>query len=99
MLAAVVALAGCGKMGDLEVAKGQPLPVRPLMAQATPTPADLLTAPAYANPDRIDELMKKSVPRTSDRFDLPPPNGKAPQVPVQEVDQDMSNQVGPATPQ
>ena len=80
-------------MADLQPAEGQPLPVEPLMARATPTPEELLTPPAYANPDRIDELMRRSAPRQSDRFDLPPPSGQAPEVPVQTTDED----VGPIT--
>ena len=86
-------------MGQLEPAKGQALPPKPLMASRTPTPEELLTPPAYANPDRIDELMKKSTPRRGDPFDLPPPTGKAPTLPAGEADDDMTNQVGPATPQ
>ena len=86
-------------MGDLKPAEGQSLPVKPLMARSTPTPEQLLTPPANADPDRIDELMKKSVPRQADRFDLPPPSGVAPELPVQDQDQDETNQVGPVTPQ
>ena len=97
--AALLAVAGCGKMADLEPAKGQPLPVKPLMAKATPTPDELLTPPAYANPDRVDELMKKSTPRQSDPFDLPPPTGQAPTLPVEELNNETTNEVGPATPQ
>jgi hypothetical protein len=96
---ALVALAGCGKMADLKPAEGQPLPVKPLMAQTTPTPNELLTPPAYANPSRIDELMRKSAPRKPDRFDLPPPSGQAPGVPVEELNNETTNTVGPATPQ
>jgi hypothetical protein len=67
------------------------------MARATPTPEELLTPPAYANPDRVDELMKSSAPRKADRFDLPPPSGEAPAVPVQTVDDDTTGRVTPAT--
>ena len=90
---ALLALAGCGNMADLRPAEGQALPVKPLMARATPTPEELLTPPAYANPDRVDELMRKSAPRQVDRFDLPPPSGQAPEVPVQTQDEDT----GPIT--
>ena len=96
--AALLGLAGCGKMADLEPVKDQPLPVKPLMARATPTPNELLTPPAYANPDRVDELMKKSTPRQSDPFDLPPPTGQAPTLPVEELSNETTNEVGPATP-
>ena len=96
---ALLILGGCGNMGDLKPAEGQSLPVKPLMARSTPTPEQLLTPPANADPDRIDELMKKSVPRQADRFDLPPPSGVAPELPVQDQDQDETNQLGPVTPQ
>ena len=92
----MLGLAGCGKMGDLKPPQGQPLPVKPLMARATPTPEQLLTPPTYANPDRVDELMKRSVPRQSDPFDLPPPSGQAPSLPAED---DTTNQAGPVTPQ
>ena len=95
----MLAIAGCGRMADLEPPKGQALPVKPLMARATPTPEQLLTPPTYANPDRIDELMKKSTPRQSDPFDLPPPTGQAPTLPVEELNNETTNQVGPATAQ
>lgn len=93
------AAAGCGDRSELKPAEGQPLPVKPLMARATPTPEQLLTPPPYASPDRIDELMKKSAPRQTDRFDLPPPAGEAPEVPVQVQNEEQANQVGPVTPQ
>ena len=44
-VAALALLAGCGKMGDLEPAAGQSLPVKPLMARTTPTADDLLAPP------------------------------------------------------
>lgn len=92
-IAALIGLAGCGNMAELRPAPGQSLPVKPLMASATPTAEELLTPPAYANPDRVDELMRRSAPRRSDRFDLPPPSGSAPAVPVQTMDEDT----GPVT--
>jgi hypothetical protein len=94
----LLGLGACGNMADLRPAEGQPLPVKPLMARATPTPDDLLTPPAYANPDRVDELMKTSSPRRTDRFDMPPPSGQAPEVPVQTQDDEQTDQVGPVTP-
>ncbi|MGN6154853.1 MAG: hypothetical protein ACTHN4_03860 [Sphingomicrobium sp.] len=86
-------------MADLKPAEGHALPVKPLMARSTPTPDELLTPPAYADPNRVDELMKKSTPRQADPFDLPPPSGQAPQLPVQELNDDTTNQAGPVTPQ
>ena len=81
-------------MADLRPAEGQALPVKPLMARATPTPEELLTPPTYANPDRIDELMKDSAARQTDRFDLPPPSGQAPEVPVQATDEEQVEEPG-----
>jgi hypothetical protein len=75
-------LAGCGHVADLKPAAGQPLPVKPLMARATPTPNELLAIPTYAKPSRVDELMKRSEPRPQDPFNLPPPTGgSAPSLP------------------
>ena len=100
MIAALALLAGCGKVGDLKPAAGQSLPVKPLMARATPTPDDLLTAPPYAHPDRVDELLKRSEPRKPDPFDLPPPSGgTAPSMPAGTDPEPVSNETGPATPQ
>ena len=73
---------GCGREADLRPAKGESLPVKPLMARTTPTPKELLTIPTYAKPDRVDELVKRSEPRPQDPFDLPPPTGgPAPSLP------------------
>ena len=66
------------------------------MARATPTPQQLLTPPTYADPNRVDELMKKSAPRQADPFDLPPPNGQAPSIPAE--DTTTTNQAGPVDP-
>lgn len=98
-MTALIGLAGCGNRADLRPAEGKALPVKPLMASTTPTPYQLLTPPAYADPDRVDELMRRSAPREVDRFDLPPASGQAPEIPVEEQDDEQTNQVGPATPQ
>jgi len=75
-------LVGCGHVADLKPATDQSLPVKPLMARATPTPNELLTIPTYAKPSRVDELMKRSEPRPQDPFNLPPPTGgSAPSLP------------------
>ncbi|MGZ2411853.1 multidrug efflux pump subunit AcrA (membrane-fusion protein) [Sphingomonas sp. F9_3S_D5_B_2] len=92
-------LAGCGKVADLRPPAGQPLPVKPAMASATPTPADLLQAPPYARPQRIDELMTRSTPREPDPFDLPPPSGgAAPELPAGADPYPVTNETGLATP-
>ena len=91
--------ASCGKMAPLQPAPGQHLPVRPLLAKATPTAEQLLTPPAYANPERIDELMKRSQPRKADRFDLPPPDGGAAPVLPETEEPSSSEKTGVSTPQ
>ena len=98
-VAAILALAGCGNRADLKPAEGKSLPVKPLMARATPDAEQLLTPPAYADPDRVDELMRRSTPREQDRFDLPPPSGQAPEIPVGSEEPEETNQVGPVTPE
>lgn len=91
------ALSACGKIAPLEPPAGQPLPVRPLMATTTPDAEQLLHYPPQARPERVDELVRKSVPRKADRFDLPPPDGGA--APLPESDAPASSeQAGPATP-
>jgi hypothetical protein len=97
---ATALLAGCGKVADLKPPAGQPLPVKPVMARATPTPEQLLTPPPYARPERVDELMRKSQPREADPFDLPPPSGgAAPALPAGSDPVATTNETGPATPQ
>ena len=91
---------GCGSIDDLKPAPGQPLPVKPLMARTTPTPNQLLTAPTYARPGRVDELVKRSQPRQADPFDLAPAAGSAaPPEPAGTDPEPVSNETGPATPQ
>src|SRR5512138_642104 len=77
ILATLALLAGCGKQAGLQPEPGQPLPVKPLMARTTPTAEELLTAPQYARPNRVDELVKRSEPRKPDPFDLAPATGSA----------------------
>lgn len=98
-VAAFAGLAGCGRVADLQPAPGQRLPVKPLMARTAPTAKDLLTAPTYARPDRVDELIRRSRPRQADPFDLPPPTGgSAPAEPAGSQPLPESNETGPATP-
>jgi hypothetical protein len=80
---AMLGLVSCGRVAELKPEAGKSLPVKPLMARATPTADQLLTPPPYARPDRVDELMKKSEPRKPDPFELPPPTGgTAPSLPA-----------------
>ena len=90
-------LAGCGSAGSLRPPAGQALPVKPAMAQVTPTAEDLLTPPTFAAPERIDELMRRSMPRRADRFDLAPPDGGA--APLPENQQPASDAVRVQEPQ
>ena len=99
ILIGLALLSGCGRMAPLRPAQGEPLPVKPLMAQVTPTAEELLTPPTYANPERVDELIKRSQPRPVDRFDLPPPDGGAAPLPVGAGEDTSTNTTGPATPQ
>ena len=99
ILIGILLLAGCGRMAPLGPAQGEPLPVKPLMAQTTPTAEDLLTPPTYANPERVDELIKRSQRRPVDRFDLPPPDGGAAPLPVGAGEESSTNATGPESPQ
>ncbi len=83
ILVGLMLIGGCGHVANLKPAAGKSLPVKPLMARATPTPEQLLAIPTYAKPDRIDELMKRSQPRPEDPFDLSPgTGGAAPSLPA-----------------
>lgn len=97
LLTASPVLTSCGNVGPLRPPPGQSLPVKPAMAQTVPTAEDLLTPPAFAAPERIDELMKRSMPRKADRFDLPPPDGGA--APLPEDEEPASDAVRVSTPQ
>ena len=99
ILIGITLLIGCGRMAPLRPAQGEPLPVKPLMAQTTPTAEELLTPPTYANPERVDELIKRSQRRPVDRFDLPPADGGAAPLPVGAGQQSSTNETGPADPE
>jgi len=75
--ALATALAACGQVAPLRPLPGKSLPVKPLMASATPKVDDLLALPPMAKPARTDELLTRSQPRRGDRFDLPPADGRA----------------------
>ena len=82
-------LVACGDTAPLRPAAGQSLPVRPALAQVTPDADDLLETTPQAAPDRVDELITRSQPRETDRFDLPPPDGgAAPSAPAAEPEGD-----------
>ena len=97
LIAATLLLGACGKIVPLEPAPGHRLPVKPAAAATTPTPEDLLALRADAAPRRVDELVSKSQPRRADRFDLPPPDGGAPEYSAVSPPA-PSDPAGPATP-
>lgn len=99
ILVAITALCACGRTADLRPAQGEPLPVKPLMAQMTPGADELLERPAYANPERIDELIKRSQPRSVDRFDIPPANGGAAPLPAGTGEDVEADATRPASPE
>lgn len=68
-----LALAGCGSRSELTPPPGKSLPTKPLAAETTPTPTELMEPSTQARPGRNDELLKKSEKRDRDEFDLPPP--------------------------
>ncbi len=68
----VIALAACGKVGDLEPRTGSK-PIPTAYGKDKPETADeLVTASAQARPGRSVELLKRSQRREDDPFDLPP---------------------------
>jgi hypothetical protein len=97
VLIATLGLAACGRVAPLEPPPGQSLPVKPALATKTPDADELLTPPPFAKPERIDELMKRSQPRSADRFDLPPPSGEAP--PPPEAEEPAEDETRISTPQ
>ena len=77
ILALPLVVTACGDTAPLRPAAGQSLPVKPALAQKTPDADDLLETTPMAAPERVDELLTRSQPRETDRFDLPPPDGGA----------------------
>ena len=67
-----LALTACGMRAPLSPAQGQHMPPAPAMASRAMTTDELITPPAIARPERLDELLQRSEERHDDRFDLPP---------------------------
>lgn len=65
-------VAGCGGRGELKPAADAGLPPAAYGASRQPEADELLTSPQEARPAIASELLKRSDPRESDRFDLPP---------------------------
>ena len=80
----IVAVAGCGRVADLQPRAGKSLPQKPALAARALTAEELLEKPPHADPRRVDELGKRGEVREADRFDLPPPDGEATPPPVEE---------------
>jgi len=80
----IVAVAGCGRVADLQPQAGKSLPQKPALAARALTAEELLEKPPHADPRRVDELGKRGEVREADRFDLPPPDGEATPPPVEE---------------
>ena len=72
ILAFAIALSACGLREPLSPAQGQHRPPAPAMASRAMTTDELITPPAIARPERLDELLQRSEERHDDRFDLPP---------------------------
>jgi hypothetical protein len=73
-LGLALAIAGCGKAGNLEPRAGQSLPPQAYGQSTTQTSEALLKPAAQARPSRSDELLRRSERRTDNVFDLPPGN-------------------------
>ena len=99
LIAAALLVGSCGRQAVLVPAPGHAMPIKPLMARATPTFEELLTPPTQARPTRIDELVTRSKPRAADPFDLPPPTGgAAPSGPAGQVPAAVTDNTTTATP-
>lgn len=74
VLAGAAMLAGCGQRKDLALKPGMK-PVPAAYGRAAPmSPAEQLTPPTVAIPERNTELRTRSEEREDDPFDLPPPD-------------------------
>ncbi|MEP7349802.1 MAG: hypothetical protein ABI668_07605 [Sphingorhabdus sp.] len=72
VVAVALALASCGKVGDLEPRTGQSLPPKAYGQKETQSAEVLSTPSVQARPGRSDELLRRSERRENDPFDLPP---------------------------
>ncbi|MEP2987593.1 MAG: hypothetical protein ABJN65_16120 [Parasphingorhabdus sp.] len=72
-LLTLVVLSACGNRGTLEPPKGKSLPPAIYGETKSPSGEDLLIPSTQAQPERSDELLRRSEKRQDDKFDLPPP--------------------------
>lgn len=77
-----LALAACGKVGNLQPKAGQAMPDKAYGQSEVPGAEELSTPSVQTRPGRSDELMRRSERRRDDPFDLAPgaeaDNGDAP---------------------
>ena len=73
-LAMLAILSACGNRGDLVPAEGESLPPPAYGEAKKPTAEELITPSSQAQPERSDELLRRSEKRQDDKFDLPPPS-------------------------
>ena len=72
MIGFALLLSACGKQQDLKPVAGRALPQKAATSAHQASIDDLLTRPPQSQPERIDDLLRKSQERRGDRFDLPP---------------------------
>lgn len=72
IIAAVLTLAACGRLGELTPPEGTSLPPAPYGAGEPLTSEELLRPDPVAIPERSVELRSESEEREDDPFDLPP---------------------------
>ena len=71
--AALLALAACGRKGQLRPVAGMTAQPVPYGASAPPTTDQALTPPPEAQPARVDDLIRRPErERADDPFELPP---------------------------
>jgi len=73
LISTSIILTACGNRGALEPAKGQSLPPAVYGEPRAPSGDELLKPSTQAQPERSDELLRRSEKRQDDKFDLPPP--------------------------
>ena len=72
-LFSLIILSACGNRGTLEPPEGKTLPPAIYGEAKSPSAEDLLIPSTQAQPERSDELLRRSEKRQDDKFDLPPP--------------------------
>ena len=72
LLLAVLLLSACGNRQQLKPAAGNAMPQKSASSPRQATVDDLLKRPPQSQPERVDDLLRKSQERREDRFDLPP---------------------------